>query len=94
MTLPRTIRRLSDLAGELLILPVRLYQVSLSPLFGGQCKYLPTCSNYFIEAVRTRGPLVGLVLGIWRIIRCNPFAKGGYDPVPGESTKSQASNTK
>lgn len=60
----------------------RLYQATLSPLIGRHCRFQPTCSNYFIEAVRLRGPLVGTALGIWRILRCHPFSRGGYDPVP------------
>lgn len=65
----------------LLILLVRLYQHTLSPLVGGQCRFVPTCSEYFIQAVRKRGPLRGAVAGLWRIVRCNPFSRGGYDPV-------------
>ena len=64
-----------------LILLVRLYQHTLSPLLGGQCRFVPTCSNYFIEAVRKRGAVRGLLLGLWRICRCHPFGRGGYDPV-------------
>jgi len=70
----------------LLVLLVRLYQVTLSPILGGHCRYIPSCSQYFVQAVRTRGPAVGLALGLWRILRCHPFSKGGYDPVP-ERTK-------
>ena len=64
-----------------LILLARLYQHTLSPLLGGQCRFVPTCSNYFIEAVRKRGAVRGLLLGLWRICRCHPFGRGGYDPV-------------
>ena len=46
------------------------------------CKYIPTCSQYAIEAIEKYGPLKGLGLAIWRVLRCNPFSKGGYDPVP------------
>ena len=65
-----------------LVLMVRVYQVTLRPLLGGQCRFTPSCSEYFIEAVRRRGPAVGLMLGVWRILRCNPLGKSGYDPVP------------
>lgn len=82
MKAPAPFRLLSELAGLLLIALARAYQMTLSPFLGGQCRFIPSCSNYFIEAVRTRGPLVGLALGLWRIARCNPFTKGGYDPVP------------
>ena len=69
------------LAGRLLIALVRLYQVSLSPLLGGQCRFVPTCSRYFIEAVRRKGAVRGGLAGLWRVCRCNPFTRGGYDPV-------------
>ena len=69
-----------SLAGVLVLL-VRFYQASLSPLLGGHCRYTPTCSEYFIQSVQQRGPVVGTLAGLWRICRCHPFAKGGYDPV-------------
>jgi len=65
-----------------LVLMVRVYQFTLRPILGGQCRFVPSCSEYFIEAVRRRGPAVGLVLGLWRILRCHPLGKSGYDPVP------------
>ncbi len=81
---------LGRLAGTVLSLPARtlivlarIYQMTLSPLVGRQCRYLPTCSNYFIEAVDRWGAIRGGLLGVWRILRCHPFARGGYDPVPG-----------
>lgn len=64
-----------------LILLARLYQVTLSPLVGGQCRFVPTCSSYFVEAVKKRGAVRGTLMGLWRIMRCNPLSKGGYDPV-------------
>ena len=73
---------LSAGASAVLIGLARLYQATLSPLIGRHCRFQPTCSQYFIEAVRLRGPLVGAALGIWRILRCHPFSRGGYDPVP------------
>jgi len=69
---------------RLLVRLVRLYQVTLSPLIGGQCRYTPTCSEYFIEAVLRRGAVRGSLMGLWRIIRCNPFSRGGFDPVGEE----------
>jgi hypothetical protein len=81
----RTIRKAARAAsrriGEALVLLVRLYQATAGRWLGGQCRFVPTCSNYFIEAVRARGPVRGTLLGIWRILRCNPLCKGGYDPV-------------
>ncbi|EAQ78827.1 membrane protein insertion efficiency factor YidD [Blastopirellula marina] len=68
------------LLAESMIFAVRLYQIFLSPIFGRQCIYQPTCSHYFIGAVQKYGPLVGAVRGAWRICRCHPFSRGGYDP--------------
>jgi len=68
---------------QLLIAPIRWYQRYLSPLKRApSCRYLPTCSQYAVEAIQTRGPLVGLALAVWRILRCNPLFHSGYDPVP------------
>ena len=62
---------------------VKFYQRNLSGLKGySSCKYFPTCSQYAIEAIEKYGPLKGGRLAVWRILRCNPFSKGGYDPVP------------
>jgi len=81
MTLGRAILRVRRLPAEGLVLLVRAYQVTLSPWLGGHCRFTPTCSTYFIQAVRKHGALVGAAKGLWRILRCNPFSKGGYDPV-------------
>lgn len=59
---------------------VKLYQMTLSKLIGPVCKFHPSCSNYFIQAVQKYGPLSGTLRGVWRILRCNPFSKGGFDP--------------
>lgn len=62
---------------------IRLYRRFLSPLKGhATCRFVPTCSEYALEAYRTRGFFVGTALTAWRLLRCNPFCKGGYDPVP------------
>ena len=61
--------------------PIRLYQVAISPALPRRCKYEPTCSRYALEAIRTFGVARGLVLAAWRLLRCNPFSYGGYDPV-------------
>ena len=65
----------------LLIAFIRLYQRAISPLLPPLCRFEPTCSEYFIQALRKKGLFLGILLGIWRILRCNPFCKGGYDPV-------------
>ena len=67
---------------KILIFIIRFYQIYLSPLKSTKCPYYPTCSAYGLEAVKTHGALKGTFLAAWRILRCNPFSKGGYDPVP------------
>ena len=69
-----------DVPSRILIGLVRLYQIFLSPLLGRHCRFHPTCSNYYIQAVQKYGPLQGSLRGLWRICRCNPFHPGGEDP--------------
>ncbi len=64
------------------IVLVKVYQWIISPIFPQTCRFTPTCSTYMIEALKKRGPIVGLYLGIKRIIRCNPWGGHGHDPVP------------
>ena len=71
---------LVQLPAKILIAIVRVYQWTLSPLIGRQCRFQPTCSNYFIGAVEKYGAIRGSLKGIWRICRCNPFCQGGDDP--------------
>lgn len=61
---------------------IRFYRRHISPHLPPMCRYYPTCSCYAIEAIETHGALKGTALSIWRILRCNPFSAGGYDPVP------------
>ena len=68
--------------SKVLIYLIKLYQRYISPLKRTKCPYIPTCSNYGLEAIQKYGALKGSFLAIWRILRCNPFSKGGYDPVP------------
>ena len=63
------------------ILPIRAYQLLLSPLVGQRCKYYPSCSEYAAQAIQRYGILRGLVLAGWRLLRCNPWSRGGFDPV-------------
>lgn len=68
------------------ILFLKGYRKAISPLYGDVCRYYPTCSAYGLEQVQQRGVLAGVVLTTWRILRCNPFTKGGVDPVkPGSN---------
>lgn len=62
--------------------PIRFYQLAISPWLPGSCRYLPTCSEYAVAALRTHGLVKGGMLALWRLLRCHPWAKGGYDPVP------------
>ena len=66
----------------LLIYLHKIYKLCLSPLLGNCCRFYPSCSDYFLEAVRCHGSLKGLVLTFKRIIKCNPWHSGGNDPVP------------
>ncbi len=62
---------------------LRFYKARISPQLPPACRYTPTCSEYAIEAVETRGVVVGMLLAVRRVLSCNPFSRGGYDPVPG-----------
>jgi putative membrane protein insertion efficiency factor len=73
-------RLLWQLPGNLLIAGVRFYQLFIGPLLGKHCRFEPSCSNYFIQAVRKYGAVSGSVRGVLRICRCHPFHPGGYDP--------------
>ncbi len=66
----------------ILIRMIQFYQKYLSPMKSTKCPYIPSCSQYGLEAVEKYGALKGSILAAWRILRCNPFSKGGYDPVP------------
>ena len=70
------------LPARLLITAARFYQATLSRYLGGQCRFHPSCSEYFIQAVRARGAILGGAMGAWRILRCNPFSAGGCDLPP------------
>ncbi|MDI6840261.1 MAG: membrane protein insertion efficiency factor YidD [bacterium] len=67
---------------RLLILILKFYHKLLAPFLPPACKFYPSCSGYMIEAIEKHGILHGLILGIWRVLRCNPWNSGGYDPVP------------
>ena len=67
---------------KLLILLIKFYRKYISPLKSTKCPYFPSCSDYGLEAIRKHGVMKGGLLAVWRILRCNPFSKGGYDPVP------------
>lgn len=66
---------------KLVIAPVKYYKYCLNPLMPNSCRYKPSCSAYMQQSITKRGIIVGFILGIYRIMRCNPFSKGGFDPV-------------
>ena len=68
--------------SRLVIGLIKLYQYCISPLLAPSCRFSPTCSQYACEALAKHGFLRGMRLSIWRILRCNPWGKGGYEPVP------------
>jgi putative membrane protein insertion efficiency factor len=68
-------------ARSFVLFPVRMYQRLVSPAFGQRCKYYPSCSEYAAQAIQRFGILRGLVLAAWRLLRCNPWSRGGFDPV-------------
>lgn len=74
-----------------LLLIIRLYQLTLSPLLGPACRFEPSCSRYTAECIRRHGPWRGTWLGLKRIARCHPFHPGGYDPPPPKLTPPQRS---
>ncbi len=75
---------LARAARAVVTAPVVLYQRLISPAIPRRCKYEPTCSRYAVEAIREFGILRGLVLASWRLLRCNPWSYGGYDPVEAQ----------
>lgn len=77
-------RRLSSAARLALSVPIVLYQRLISPALPRRCKYEPTCSRYALEAIARYGVVKGVVLAGWRLLRCNPWSYGGYDPVEAQ----------
>ena len=75
-------KKIGKIVKKVMIMLIHFYQRALSPYKRFHCIYIPTCSQYAIEAIEKYGPLKGGFLSIKRILRCHPFAKGGYDPVP------------
>lgn len=78
----RLFRWLSRILVWVLVLPIRFYQRCVSPYTPPSCRFTPTCSEYAKQALIKYGPVKGLALAIWRLLRCNPWGGSGYDPVP------------
>jgi putative membrane protein insertion efficiency factor len=72
------------LARRVALAPIRVYSLVISPALPRRCKYEPTCSAYAAQAIERYGILRGLVLASWRLLRCNPFSHGGFDPVDAQ----------
>ena len=75
------IKHLHKLWKSLFILPIKFYQILISPILPNTCRHLPTCSEYTIEAIKTYGVFKGIIKGAYRILRCNPLGTSGYDPI-------------
>ena len=80
---------MTPLAWPLIVL-VRLYQATLRPFLGGQCRFMPTCSDYALEALRTHGAVRGGWLTVRRLLRCHPLGGAGFDPVPPRAGSAAA----
>ncbi|MCF0174558.1 MAG: membrane protein insertion efficiency factor YidD [Bacteroidales bacterium] len=82
-----------EVIRKILIFPfvalIRFYQVCISPYTPPACRYVPTCSQYALEAFRVHGVFKGFYLSVRRILRCHPYSKGGYDPVPPRKVKDK-----
>ena len=74
----------------LLLAPIRLWSRAISPALPPRCRYYPSCSRYAEEAIREHGPFRGVGMAAWRVVRCNPFSDGGFDPVPSRRDRSHA----
>ena len=75
------VRSIKKLVAGIIIFIIRIYQKVISPLIGKNCRFYPTCSEYSVLALKKYGPLKGSYLAVKRILRCNPFNEGGYDPL-------------
>ena len=81
MILWKLLKNINYLTRKLIIAAIKGYQLIISPLFPPACRFYPTCSNYSIQAIEKHGLTKGLLFSLWRVLRCNPFNKGGYDPL-------------
>jgi len=81
---PHVRNRLRHIARSIAVAPIVAYQRVITPAIPRRCKYHPTCSRYAVDAIREYGILRGAVLAVWRLLRCNPWSYGGYDPVEAQ----------
>ena len=87
------LKAIKNILTWLLLLPVYFYRLFISPLTPPSCRYLPTCSQYAIEALKTHGPFYGFYLTAKRILSCNPWGGSGFDPVPEKKPKKTQNPT-
>ncbi len=76
------LKNISHVAALILVMPIVFYQKFITPFTPPSCRFTPTCSEYARQAILKHGPIRGLALAVWRILRCNPWGGSGYDPVP------------
>ena len=89
----RVFRFILYLPRRIVSFPIKLYRKFVSPAKGIPCcRFVPSCSEYALIAIERWGAIVGTALALWRVLRCNPFGKGGYDPVPERKSKSKENN--
>ena len=80
----RVKNKIINITSKFLILIIKFYQIFISPLIGNNCRYHPSCSEYFIESLKIHGPIKVTILGVKRISKCHPWGGKGFDPVPGK----------
>jgi len=85
------LKAIKNILTWILLLPVYFYRMFISPLTPPSCRYMPTCSQYAIEALKTHGPFYGAYLTTKRILSCNPWGGSGFDPVPKKKSKKRNS---
>ena len=85
LTTRRVVAIALTVPARLAVLVLRAYQLVISPMLGPRCRYAPSCSSYAVQAITARGLVVGSALAAWRVLRCNPWSLGGYDPVPARA---------
>lgn len=86
-------KAVNTLLSPLFLLLIRIYQLTLSPFIGQQCRFAPTCSHYTAEAILLHGAIKGSYLGIKRLGKCHPWHEGGFDPVPPKNGAKDETNT-
>ncbi|MBQ1861914.1 MAG: membrane protein insertion efficiency factor YidD [Clostridia bacterium] len=86
--------KISQIPARAAVALIKIYRKNISPFTPPCCRFTPTCSEYAIEAFRIHGFIRGSFLALWRILRCNPFSRGGYDPVPEKSRRNKLSKWK